>query len=88
MEKQKSSFFRMQINRQKEALQAGIKTVMITGDHKITAVAIAKKLGILENEEEALTGLELDKISDEELTQNIRKYSDIGDFIKYLKEEN
>ena len=55
--------------------QAGIKTVMITGDHKITAVAIAKKLGILENEEEALTGLELDKISDEELTQNIRKYS-------------
>ena len=54
---------------------AGIKTVMITGDHKITAVAIAKKLGILENEDEALTGLELDKISDEELTKNIRKYS-------------
>ena len=55
--------------------RAGIKTVMITGDHKITAVAIAKKLGILENEDEALTGLELDKISDEELTKNIRKYS-------------
>ncbi|MCI8272598.1 MAG: cation-translocating P-type ATPase [Clostridia bacterium] len=55
--------------------KAGIKTVMITGDHKITAVAIAKKLGILENEEEALTGLELDKISDEQLTKNIRKYS-------------
>ena len=54
---------------------AGIKTVMITGDHKITAVAIAKKLGILENEDEALTGLELDKISDEELTKDIRKYS-------------
>ena len=54
---------------------AGIKTVMITGDHKITAVAIAKKLGILENENEALTGLELDQISDEELTKNIRKYS-------------
>ena len=54
---------------------AGIKTVMITGDHKITAVAIAKKLGILENDNEALTGLELDKISDEELTKNIRKYS-------------
>ena len=54
---------------------AGIKTVMITGDHKITAVAIAKKLGILENEDEALTGLELDQISDEELTKNIRKYS-------------
>ena len=54
---------------------AGIKTVMITGDHKVTAVAIAKKLGILENEDEALTGLELDKISDEELTKNVRKYS-------------
>ena len=54
---------------------AGIKTVMITGDHKITAVAIAKKLGILENENEALTGLELDRISDEQLTKDIRKYS-------------
>ena len=54
---------------------AGIKTVMITGDHKITAVAIAKKLGILENEDEALTGLELDKISDEQLTKDVRKYS-------------
>ena len=55
--------------------QAGIKTVMITGDHKVTAVAIAKKLGILEKEDEALTGLELDKISDEELTKTVRKYS-------------
>ena len=54
---------------------AGIKTVMITGDHKITAIAIAKELGILENEDEALTGKELDNISDEELTKNIRKYS-------------
>ena len=54
---------------------AGIKTVMITGDHKITATAIAKKLGILEKENEALTGLELEKMSDEELEKNIRKYS-------------
>jgi len=54
---------------------AGIKTVMITGDHKITAVAIAKKLGILENEDEALTGTELEKMSDEDLTKNVRKYS-------------
>ena len=54
---------------------AGIKTVMITGDHKITATAIAKKLGILENENEAITGAELDKISDEELEKNIRNYS-------------
>ena len=54
---------------------AGIKTVMITGDHKITATAIAKKLGILENEEEAITGSELEKMSDEELEKNVRKYS-------------
>ena len=54
---------------------AGIKTVMITGDHKITAVAIAKALGILEKEDEAITGAELEKMSDEELTKNIRKYS-------------
>lgn len=54
---------------------AGIKTVMITGDHKVTATAIAKKLGILENEDEAITGLELDKLSDEELEKNIRNYS-------------
>lgn len=54
---------------------AGIKTVMITGDHKITATAIAKKLGILEKEEEAITGLDLEKMSDEELEKNVRKYS-------------
>lgn len=54
---------------------AGIKTVMITGDHKITATAIAKQLGILEDESEAITGLELEKMSDEELEKNIRKYS-------------
>ena len=54
---------------------AGIKTVMITGDHKITATAIAKELGILKNENEAITGIELEKMSDEDLTKNIRKYS-------------
>ncbi len=54
---------------------AGIKTVMITGDHKITATAIAKKLGILENEDEAITGQELEKMSDEDLEKNVRKYS-------------
>ena len=54
---------------------AGIKTVMLTWDHKVTAVAIAKKLGILENEDEALTGAELEKISDEQLAKDIRKYS-------------
>ncbi|MCI8617851.1 MAG: calcium-translocating P-type ATPase, PMCA-type [Clostridia bacterium] len=54
---------------------AGIKVVMITGDHKITATAIAKKLGILENEDEAITGLELEQMTDEELEKNVRKYS-------------
>ena len=54
---------------------AGIKTVMITGDHKVTATAIAKRLGILENEEEAITGAELDKISEEDLEKNVRNYS-------------
>ena len=54
---------------------AGIKTVMITGDHKITATAIAKKLGILENEDEAITGADLEKMSDEELEKNVRHYS-------------
>jgi len=54
---------------------AGIKTVMITGDHKITAIAIAKSLGILQSEEEAKTGLELEEMTQEELTKNVRKYS-------------
>ena len=54
---------------------AGIKTVMITGDHKITATAIAKKLGILENEDEAITGQDLENMSDEELEKNVRHYS-------------
>lgn len=54
---------------------AGIKTVMITGDHKITAMAIAKQLGILEKENEAITGKELEEMTDEYLTQNVRSYS-------------
>lgn len=54
---------------------AGIKTVMITGDHKITAVAIAKELGILQNDSEAISGKDLEEMSDEELTKSVRKYS-------------
>lgn len=55
------------------AKEAGIRTVMITGDHKVTAVAIAKKIGIFTDGDLALTGLELDAISDEELDQQIEK---------------
>jgi Ca2+-transporting ATPase len=56
--------------------KAGIKTVMITGDHKLTAVAIAKELGIMENESDmALTGAELDKMSDEEFDKIVEEVS-------------
>lgn len=58
-----------------ECKRAGIKTVMITGDHILTAKAIAEKLGILKFGDVAITGQELDKISDEELEKNIMKYS-------------
>ena len=54
---------------------AGIKVVMITGDHKITATAIARELGILKNDDEAITGKELEAMSQEDLEKNIRKYS-------------
>ena len=58
-----------------EAKQAGIKTVMITGDHKVTATAIAKQIGIFEEGDLALTGMELDAMSEEELDQKIDKIS-------------
>lgn len=54
---------------------AGIKTVMITGDHLETAKAIAKDLGILNNGEKAITGQELDKMTQEQLEKNIKEYS-------------
>ena len=53
---------------------AGITPVMITGDHKDTAVAIATELGIIADKSEALTGAELDKISDEDFSEAIEKY--------------
>ena len=58
-----------------ECVKAGIRPIMITGDHKDTAVAIAKTLGIITNADEAITGAELDKYSDEELDELITKYS-------------
>ena len=55
--------------------KAGIKTVMITGDHILTAKAIAKDLGILGNNDLAITGQELDMINQKNLEKNIMKYS-------------
>lgn len=59
----------------KECRQAGIRPIMITGDHKDTAVAIAKELGIIEDASGAITGADLNKISDEDLDREIEKYS-------------
>ncbi len=58
-----------------ECRSAGIRPVMITGDHKDTAAAIAKELGILTDASEAITGAELDAISDEELCRFVKNYS-------------
>lgn len=57
-----------------ECRQAGIRPVMITGDHKDTAVAIGKQLQIIESPEQALTGAELDALSDEALEQAVERY--------------
>ena len=58
-----------------DAIRAGIKPVMITGDHKVTATAIAKQIGIFSDGDLAVTGAELDAMSQEELTDNIEKIS-------------
>lgn len=57
------------------ARRAGIRPVMITGDHKITAMAIAGKIGIMEEEDLALTGLELDAMKEEELDEKLENIS-------------
>ena len=59
----------------KDAKRAGIRPVMITGDHKITATAIAKQIGIFEEGDMAVTGVELDAMSDAELDSKIEKIS-------------
>ena len=58
-----------------ECYSAGIRPVMITGDHKLTAVAIAKELDIFRDGDLAMTGEELDAISQEELNQKVDQYS-------------
>ena len=58
-----------------ECRLAGVRPVMITGDHKDTAVAIGKELGIITDASQAIMGAELDKFSDEELKEEVLKYS-------------
>ena len=58
----------------REAQQAGITLIMITGDHKNTAVAIAKELGIAQSLDQSITGSEIDEYTDEEFAENIKKY--------------
>ncbi|MEM3641352.1 MAG: cation-translocating P-type ATPase [Candidatus Bathyarchaeia archaeon] len=82
----------------KKCEEAGIKTVMITGDHKLTAVAIAKELGIVKSDEASvtLTGAELDALSDEEIEKIVEKvavYSRVSPehklrIVKFLKKKD
>ncbi|RUT45296.1 cation-translocating P-type ATPase [Paenibacillus anaericanus] len=58
----------------REAKMAGITPVMITGDHKNTAVAIAKELGIADSIDQSMTGAEIDQLSEEEFSQKINNY--------------
>lgn len=58
-----------------ECKTAGIRAVMITGDHKDTASAIGRELGILTDDSQAITGSDLEKMSDDELVKNVQNYS-------------
>lgn len=58
-----------------ECKEAGIRAIMITGDHKDTAVVIAKELGLIKDSSEALTSSELDRLSDEDSDKSIASYS-------------
>ena len=58
-----------------ECRHAGIRPVMITGDHRDTAAAIAQQLGMIDSPDQAITGAQLDEISDEQLQKDITKYA-------------
>ena len=63
------------IKANKTCQKAGIRTVMITGDHKLTALAVAKEVGIFREGDLVLTGIELDKLGDTEFEQEVEKVS-------------
>jgi len=83
------------IEANKKCLDAGIKAVMITGDHKLTAIAVAKEIGIMKEDRLVLTGAELDKTSDEEfekIVENVAVYARMSPehklrIVKALKEK-
>jgi Ca2+-transporting ATPase len=66
------------IEANRQCVKAGIKTIMITGDHKLTAVAVAKEIGMMKEDSLVLTGVELDALSDEEfekIVENVAVYA-------------
>jgi Ca2+-transporting ATPase len=69
------------IKANKQCIKAGIRTVMITGDHKLTAVAVAKEIGMMKKNSLVLTGVELDGKSDEEfekIVENVAVYARVS----------
>ncbi|MFY9532576.1 calcium-translocating P-type ATPase, PMCA-type [Clostridium sp.] len=58
-----------------KCIMAGIKPVMITGDHKVTAAAIAREIGIMGKDDIAVEGLEIDKLNDEQLKEKVKNIS-------------
>lgn len=68
-----------------ECKEAGIKPIMITGDYKVTAAAIAKRIGILENADEACEGSVIDKMSDEELENFVEIYRFTQGFLQNIR---
>lgn len=66
-------------------ISAGIKPIMITGDHKITARAIAREIGIFNEEDNILEGVDLEKMSDEELLEIVKTVSVYTEFLRNIK---
>ena len=70
-----------------KCIMAGIKPVMITGDHKVTAAAIAREIGIMGKDDIAVEGLEIDKLNDEQLKKSRKIYLFMLEFLRNIKLE-